>query len=107
MRKRLRSRIGRRTFEPELEHQQGPDALGVIVACGGVLVEQSADLLPAAPPKRRRAGIEQHLARELTQLAAKPSRHGEFEALLGRVEDLVRHPATQGHPKHALALAAS
>ena len=69
---------------PELEHQQRPDPLGVVVDAGGVAVEQAADLVRAEAAALERRAVEQDVARVVAQLAAEPVADRERKPRLGR-----------------------
>ena len=90
---------------PELEHQQRPDALRVVLHAGGVAVEHAADGVRAEVAAVAGHGVEQHVAREVAQLAAEPVGQRQPEAALRRVEDLVGDPAAQRAAQHDLLLA--
>src|SRR3954447_17151105 len=67
---------------PQLEHEQRPDALVVVVDARRVAVEQILDGVAAEVAALQCPRVEQDLARPRAQVAAQPRRQRDREALL-------------------------
>src|SRR5207247_3428195 len=91
---------------PQLEHQQTPEPVRVVGAALGVLTEQAFD--GARAQLSSASGlVEQEVACELTELAAKPAGDRDAEAGLPPSGDLRWQVAREGSPKRFLTSPAS
>ncbi len=91
---------------PELEHRQRPQPVAVVGAARRVLGEETLDRLGPEPSACARPVVEEQLARERLQIAAKPLRERKAEAALAAGRDLRRELRREGAPQRDLRASA-
>src|SRR2546423_9653031 len=88
---------------PHLELQQDPETQRVVRVSRVVLPDDALNLGWPGVAALARAGVQQHLGRQLAELLAEPAREGDTEAHLGPVEYLVGKNTPQRRLEQALA----